>query len=127
LHEGVDAALAVGPSSSFWKQVAEHFGEVRLAGAKEAGHPHAHHVPRSTAAPERLADLREGVDDALQLVLDLVGDDVLADFVRQCGAVEHLDDAFDLHADVALDDFSNGGHVVALPRLRRLALIARTA
>jgi len=115
LHEGVDAALSVGAQLVVLEQVAEHLGEVRLAGAKEAGHPHANHVTRSTATSERLADLGERVDDALQLVLDLVGDDVLADFVRERRAVEHLDDALDLHTDVALDDFSNGGHVLALP------------
>jgi hypothetical protein len=115
LHEGVDAALSVGAQLVVLEQVAEHLGEVRLAGAEEARHPHANHVTRSTATSERLADLGERVDDALQLVLDLVGDDVLANLVRERRAVEHLDDALDLHTDVALDDFSNGGHVLALP------------
>ena len=98
------------------QEVAEHLREVRLAGAEEPRDPDAHDVPGGTATPQRLADLREGVEDPLELVFDLVGDDVLADLGGQRGAVEDLDDAFDLDADVPLDDVPYGGHA-SLPRL----------
>ena len=122
LHEDVDAALSVAVAESVvLQEVAEDLGEVRLAGAEETRHPHAHDVAAGAAAPQRLADQREGVEDALQLVFDLVGDDVLAHLAGERGSVEDLDDAFDLHADVALDDVPYGGHSANLPRSHRSA------
>ena len=47
-----------------------------LAGSEETRDPYADDVARSSSAADGLADVREGVDDALELVLDLVSDDV---------------------------------------------------
>ena len=55
----------------------------------------------------------EGVANPLQFVFDLVGDDVLANLVRERRAVKDLDDPFNLHTDVALDDVPNGSHAAA--------------
>jgi len=128
LHERVDAALPVsGAELVVLKQVADDLREVGLAGAEEARDPHPHDVTRSTTTPKRLADLGERINDTLQLVLDLVGDDVLAHFVGQSRTIEHLDDALDLDADVAFDDFSNGGHVLVSLAAIDLPLSAQKA
>ena len=97
------------------QEVAEHLGEVRFPRPEEAGDPHAHHVAGAAAAPQRLADLGEGVEDALQLLLDLVGDDVLADLGGEGGLVEDLHDAFDLPAEVPLDDLPDCCHLRSSP------------
>ena len=81
LRERVSEVLAV--ELIVLQQIANHLREVRLARTEEPGHPHAHHVARRAATAQRLAYLRERVEHAPQLVLDLVGDDVLADFVGE--------------------------------------------
>ena len=101
------------------QEVAEHLGEMRLPRPEEAGDPHAHHVAGAAAAPQRLADLGEGVEDALQLLLDLVGDDVLAQLGGEGRPVEDLHDAFDLPAQVPLDDRPDCRHLRPSPAAPR--------
>ena len=111
LEEDVDAAFTAAVRQLVvLQQVAQHLGEVGLSGAEEAGHPHAHDVTGLPAVAEGLTRVGEGVEDALELVLDLVGDDELAHLGGQRRVVEHLDHALDLDADVSLDDLPHGGH-----------------
>ena len=69
---------------------------MRLARAEETGDPHANHVARSATAADRLTNLRKGIEDALEIILDLVGDNVLTNLSGESRPVEDLDDAFDL-------------------------------
>lgn len=118
--EGVVARVAGAVGERIvLQEVAEHLGEMGLPRAEEAGDPHAHHVASAAAAPQRLADLGEGVEDALQLLLDLVGDDVLAQLGGEGGPVEDLYDAFDLPAEVPLDDFPDCRHLRPPPAAPR--------
>src|SRR4051812_781139 len=98
---------------------------MRLARTEEPGHPHTHHVARGPATTQRFAHLRERVEHAAQLVLDLVSDDVFAYLAGEGRSIEHLDDAFDFDADVALDGFPNGGHMQLSTLQRAVNLTAR--
>ena len=107
--------------------VLEHFDKMRLTGTEEPGHPHAHHVATRAPTPQRLADQRERVDYSLQLVFNFVGDNILAHLAGERGSVEDLDDAFNPHPDVALDDVPYGGHSARLLACVAWPLIDRTA
>ena len=65
--------------------------------------------PCRSGAPRCLG---ERVDDALQLVFDLVGDDVLAHLVRERCAIEDLDDAFDLSPQIPHEQVANRHYVL---------------
>jgi hypothetical protein len=133
LHERVDAAFVVTAATKdvVLQDIAEDLREVRLARAEEPRYPHPHDVPGGPAATEGLAREREGIDDPLQLVFDLVGDHVLAHLAGERGSIEDLDDTLDLDPDVALDDFPYRCHSAGLPRpsvvpdQRQNSLIAR--
>ena len=118
--EGVVAGVAGAVCERIvLQEVTEHLGEVRFPRPEEAGDPHAHDVAGPAAPPQRLADLGEGIEDALELVLDLVGDDVLAHLGGEGGPVEDLDDAFDRPADVPLDDLPDCLHLRSSPAAPR--------
>ena len=107
------------------QQMAEDLGKVGLARPKEAGDPHSDHITRSATASDGLADLGERIEDALEFFFDLVSDNVLTNLGGERRLIEDLDDAFDLLADVPLDDFLDCSHSdLLLPCL--LPIIART-
>jgi hypothetical protein len=89
------ARLRVGRFDVF-QQVRQDLDEVRLARAKEAGHPNAHAVGDGSVV-RAVYGGQVGVKELAQVFADLLGDDVLFQLLPDAGGV-HLvgfDDAVD--------------------------------
>ena len=112
LGEEINAGLGrTGGDDIVLKKVAEDFGEVGFAGTEKAGQPNSADIARMTAATDRIADGGVGIEDAFQLLLDFIRENVFAKFRSECRTVEDFDDTLDLYGDVAADEIADGvGH-----------------
>ena len=85
---------------------------MRLAGTEKTGDPNTHDVARSArSAPKGIAHMVKvsTMRFSSSSILSVTTYSRIS--VRERGSIEDFTTPFDLDADVALDDFSNLGHV----------------